>query len=115
MITLTDKLGNACPAVLAICPATRKIAKLQISVTRNLSSDQIAVRVFPIDTTNQIVAYDRRAVRAMTKTEQLVALAMPAVASDTLDIDLERRLLPYLISAFGVTVVLAPGLPSPLS
>ena len=105
MIKVTDKNGVPTPAVLPICPSTCKVASVVLNVNRSTFGNRFGANVTLLDSDNAPVPFDRKSVRPMTDAEIVTALATPAIAGDTLDEDIERRILPYLTAAFGITGV----------
>lgn len=104
------------PVTKDYAPATQPIAGVAVFVQgidspganggapppslRNLS-------VTLLNAAGQPIPYDRSQIPAMTAAQIATFESAPAVAGDSFSADFDRRALPYLLAAFGLTGVVS--------
>jgi hypothetical protein len=90
------------PQVVPYAPSTQPIAFVQISSQRTSGSSRFALIVSLLNAAKEPVSFDRGAIRKMTAGEVTTWLTEAATAGDSFDHDVERRSLPYILSAYGL-------------
>jgi hypothetical protein len=94
------------PVVKPYAPATQPIANVGFLIQRVNTPQQSATRAVIVqlfDAAGKHITFDRSQIAVMTPAELAAFDAAPSVVGDTAVQADERRLLPYLQAAFGLT------------
>jgi hypothetical protein len=104
MITVSAPNAPNVPAPQQVpyAPSTQPVAFVLLSVQRTSGGSRFALIVQLLNENKQQIAFDRSAIRKMTAAEVTTWLSEAATAGDSFDHDIERRSLPYILSAYGL-------------